>query len=284
MNNQEKTGKGTLYIVATPIGNLEDITFRAARILKEIDIVAAEDTRHSRKLLSHLGISKPLTSYFDHNKETKGSFIIQKLEKGLSVALISDAGTPCISDPGYQLVRDALAAGIRVIPIPGPSAFLAALSVSGMQTDSFAFDGFLPSRQGKRRAKLNELKDEHRLLIFYESPNRLLASLADMLEVFGDRNVTVAREISKVHEEFLRGALSEIITDLNLREIKGEVLVIVSPGVRNDEPEENSFRELLKNYLMAQEISLKDAVQRVAVETGVKRSKVYAEALRIIKK
>jgi 16S rRNA (cytidine1402-2'-O)-methyltransferase len=284
MNCYEKSGKGTLYIVATPVGNLEDITFRATRILNEVDIVAAEDTRHSRKLLSHLGISKPLTSYFDHNKDIKGVFIIQKLVEGLSVALISDAGTPCISDPGYQLVRDAVAAGIHVVPIPGPSAFLAALSASGLQTDSFAFEGFLPSRQGKRRTKLNELKDEHRLLIFYESPNRLLASLTDMLEVLGDRRIAVAREITKIHEEFLRGALSEIITGLNLRKIKGEVVILVSPGVCDDKAEELFFCELLAKYLIKQNISLKDAVQRVAKETGVKRGKVYAEALRIKKK
>ena len=283
MNYYDTSGKGILYIVATPIGNLEDITFRAARILNDVDIVAAEDTRHSRKLLSHLGISKPLTSYFDHNKDLKGSYIIQKLTEGLSVALISDAGTPCISDPGFQLVRDAVAAGIRVVPIPGPSAFLAALSASGLRTDSFTFEGFLPNRQGKRRAKLIALKEEHRLLIFYESPNRLLASMTDMLEVLGDRRVVVAREVTKVHEEFLRGALSEIIARLNIRQIKGEVLILVSPAIREVKAEDFSFHDLLAKYLTSQKLSLKDAVQRVTLETGVKRSKIYEEALRIIK-
>src|SRR6266581_6982155 len=151
---------GTLYIVATPIGNLEDITFRAVRTLKEVDLIAAEDTRHSRKLLSHFGISRPLTSYFDHNKEFKGNYLLGKLTEGLSVALISDAGTPCISDPGYQLVRDAVASGITVVPVPGPSAVITALSAAGLPTDAFAFEGFLPSRQGKRREKLAALKNE----------------------------------------------------------------------------------------------------------------------------
>jgi 16S rRNA (cytidine1402-2'-O)-methyltransferase len=284
MNYHDKPGKGILYIVATPIGNLEDITLRATRILNEVDMVAAEDTRHTRKLLSHLGISKPLTSYFDHNKDIKGAFIIQKLAEGLSVALTSDAGTPCISDPGFQLVRDAVAAGIRVVPIPGPSAFLAALSVSGLKTDSFAFEGFLPGRQGKRRSKLNTLKEEHRLLIFHESPSRLLASLIDMLEVLGDRQVMVAREITKVHEEFLRGPLSEIVTVLNLRQIKGEALILVSPVACNEKAEDLSFHDLLASYLLGEKISLKDAVRRVSLETGMKRGKIYAEALRLIKK
>ena len=176
---------GTLYILATPIGNLEDITIRAVRILGEVDLIAAEDTRHTRKLLSHFGISKPLTSYFDHNKTLKGSVILEKLKNGISVALVTDAGTPCISDPGYQLVRDAVAAGVLVIPIPGACAAVAALSVSGLPTDSFVFEGFLPNRGGKRREKLARLKDEKRLLVFYEAPTRLVATLADIIDIFG---------------------------------------------------------------------------------------------------
>ncbi len=276
--------KGTLYIVATPIGNLEDITFRAVRILKEVDIIAAEDTRHSRKILTHLGISKPLTSYFDHNKDIKGLYILEKLKEGLSVALISDAGTPCISDPGYELVRDAVAADINVVPIPGPSAFVAALSVSGLQTDSFAFEGFLPNRQGKRLSKLNALKDEHRVIIFYESPKRLLASLGDMLKIFGDRKVVIAREITKIYEEFVRGFLSEIVVGLGKRQVKGEVLILVSPSTHAEASGDVSLHDFLKQYLVKERLSLKDAVKKVSLETGVKRSKVYEEALRIIKK
>ena len=276
--------KGTLYIVATPIGNLEDITFRAVRILKEVDLIAAEDTRHSRKLLTHLGISKPLTSYFDHNKDFKGPYLLDKLQEGLSVALISDAGTPCISDPGYQLVREAVEAGIDVVPIPGPSAFVTALSASGLQTDSFAFEGFLPNRQGKRRAKLESLKEEIRVIIFYESPKRLLASLKDMLDILGDREVVIAREITKVYEEFTRGFLKEIISELGKRSVKGEVLVLVSPAISTHAPGDAHFHDLLRKYLLNDKLSVKDSVKKVSQETGLKRSKLYEEALLIMKK
>lgn len=271
--------KGTLYIVATPIGNLEDITFRAVRILSEVDLVAAEDTRHSRKLLTHLGISKPLTSYYDHNKELKGSYILDKLKSGLSVALVSDAGTPCISDPGYQLVRAASQAQITVVPIPGPSAFLAALSASGLQTDSFAFEGFLPNRREKRRSKLSTLKEEKRVLIFYESPRRLLTSLSDMLEVFGDRNVVVAREITKVYEELMRGLLSEAISHFSESGIRGEVVILVAPDNSSGKTDDKPLGELLRHYLFAEKLSLKDAVRKVSMETGLKRGAVYEEAL-----
>jgi len=274
--------KGTLYIVATPIGNLEDITFRAVRILKEADLVAAEDTRHSRKLFSHLGISRPMTSYFDHNKAFKGPYLLEKLKEGLSVALISDAGTPCISDPGYQLVRDAVESGIDVVPIPGPSAFIAALSASGLQTDSFVFEGFLPSRQGKRRDKLISLKEEQRVIIFYESPRRLHAALSDILEVFGDRKVVVAREITKIYEEFMRGSLSGIISGLSGREVRGEVLVLVSPPADSGNPERVNVHDALKKCLRDGNLSVKDAVKMIAMETGIKKSEVYKEALKIV--
>ncbi len=272
---------GTLYIVATPIGNLEDITFRAVRILKEVDLIAAEDTRHSRKLLSHFGISRPLTSYFDHNKSFKGNYILEKLREGLSVALVSDAGTPCISDPGHQLVRDAVAAGILVIPIPGPSAVIAALSVAGLLSDRFAFEGFLPNRQGKRREKLLSVKGEKRLLIFYEAPGRLTAALSDLLEVMGDREVAIARELTKIHEEFIRGRLSDVMEGLKGRRIKGEVVLLVAPASVADEPDMCRIAELLRKYSASGMLSLKDTVQRVALETGRPRSEVYAEALKI---
>ncbi len=275
--------KGTLYIVATPIGNLEDITYRAVRILKEVDLIAAEDTRHSRRLLSHLGISKRLTSYFDHNKNFKGLYLLERLEEGLSVALISDAGTPCISDPGYQLVRDAIESGIQVAPIPGPSAFVAALSASGLPTDSFVFEGFLPNRQGKRRDKLMSLKEEYRVIIFYESPRRLLASLNDMLDIFGNRKAVVAREITKLYEEFARGFLSEIISGFAKRDIKGEVLILVSPAPAESLSREESLQDILKQYLACEKLSFKDAVMIAAKETGLKKSIVYEEALKLSK-
>ncbi len=272
---------GTLYIVATPIGNLEDMTFRAVRVLREVDLIAAEDTRHSRKLLTHFGISKPLTSYFDHNKNVKGSVILDKLKDGLSVALVSDAGTPCISDPGYQLVRDAVSIGVAVVPIPGACAAVAALSVSGLPTDSFAFEGFLPNRQGKRREKLAVLKDEKRLLVLYEAPTRLLATLADIREIFGDRDMVVAREISKIYEELLRGQVSEILDALQERQVKGEIVLLIAPATEVSSVREDLVTELLQRYLFSEGISVKDAVRKVALETGVARGTVYDEALRL---
>jgi 16S rRNA (cytidine1402-2'-O)-methyltransferase len=273
---------GTLYIIATPIGNLEDITLRALRILKDVDLIAAEDTRHSRKLLSHFGISKPLTSYFDHNKNIKGALILDKLRNGMSVALISDAGTPCISDPGYQLVRDAVREGIAVVPIPGPCAAVSALSASGLPTDSFTFEGFLPNRVGKRREKLGRLKDENRVLIFYEAPTRLVSSLSDILEIMGDREVVLAREVTKVYEEFLRGPLSHVMESLKERQVKGEIVVILAPhGSVADTVDDRDIEEMLERYLAAGGLSVKDAVKRVALETGMPRSMVYGTALRL---
>jgi 16S rRNA (cytidine1402-2'-O)-methyltransferase len=271
---------GILYIVATPIGNLEDMTFRAVRILSEVDLVAAEDTRHSRKLLTHFGISRPLTSYYDHNQNFKGNYLLERLQGGESVALISDAGTPCISDPGYQLVRDAVAAGITVVPVPGPSAAIAALSAAGLPTDSFVFAGFLPNRPGKRREKLAALSGERRVMVLYESPNRLLATLADMLELFGPRELVVARELTKIHEEFVRGPLPDVLAKLEGRQIKGEVVLLVAPADAPDAPPVTAVPDLLLRYLTDGN-SLKDAVLRVVLETGLSRSAVYDEALRL---
>jgi 16S rRNA (cytidine1402-2'-O)-methyltransferase len=271
--------KGTLYIVATPIGNLEDITFRAARVLKEVDIIAAEDTRHSRKLLTSLGISKQLTSYYDHNKAIKGAYLLEKLESGFSVALISDAGTPCISDPGYQLVRDAVAADISVVPIPGSSAFVAAIAASGLQSDSFVFEGFLPNRQAKRRAKLLTMKNEHRLLVFYESPKRLIATLVDMFEILGDRKVVIARELTKIYEEFVRGFLSETIPQYKNRQIKGEVVILVTPGRALEKAGKASVSDLFNKYFCKENNSLKDTVKKIVEDTGMHRSLVYRQVL-----
>lgn len=271
------TSHGILYIVATPIGNLEDMTFRAVRTLKEVDLIAAEDTRHSRKLLNHFGIVKHLTSYFDHNKTLKGKYLLDKLREGASVALISDAGTPCISDPGYQLVRDAVAAGITVVPIPGASATVAALSASGLTTDSFTFAGFLPSRQGKRRERLAELKDEGRVVVFYEAPHRLIAALTDLREICGDRQVVVARELTKLYEEFIRGSVTEALASFAEREVKGEVVLLVAPAVEAPlaiDPDAN-----LARYLADESLSFRDAVDRVAQESGLPRREVYARAL-----
>src|SRR3990172_5377724 len=202
---------GILFIVATPIGNLEDITLRALRTLKEAGGVAPEDTRHTQKLLTHFGIHKPLTSYHDHNKETKAEVLIARLKDGEDVALVSDAGTPGISDPGYYLINRAIEEGLTVTPVPGVTAATAALSVSGLPTDAFVFEGFLPARKSQRTAKLTALREEARTLIFYEAPHRIRATLSDMLEVLGDRGISLSRELTKIHEETLRGRLSDII-------------------------------------------------------------------------
>lgn len=217
---------GVLYIVATPIGNLEDITLRALRILKEVDWIACEDTRHTRKLLTRYEVSKPLTSYFEHNKRIKGDWLIRELEEGKSVALVSDAGTPSLSDPGYPLVVSAVERGIRVIPIPGPSAVATALSAAGLPTDRFLFVGFLPQKKGRRLRFLQSLQEEPGTLVFYESPFRIRRTLREMGEVFGDRRAVLAHELTKVHEAFIRGRLSELPDRVGVIE-KGEWTILL---------------------------------------------------------
>jgi len=218
---------GTLYIVSTPIGNLEDITLRALRVFKEVAIVAAEDTRHTQKLLTYYKIHTKLTSYHDHNKEEKAQILVQQLKAGCSVALAADAGTPGISDPGYFLVNRCIQDGIPVVPIPGASAFLAALCVSGLPTDSFLFEGFLPRKKASRTRRLETLKAEPRTLIFYESPHRLMDCLSDLLKIMGDRRVVIARELTKAFEEIRRGRLSKIMPELSGRSIRGEITLVV---------------------------------------------------------
>jgi 16S rRNA (cytidine1402-2'-O)-methyltransferase len=271
---------GTLYIVATPIGNLEDMTYRAVRILAEVDLVAAEDTRHSLKLLNHFNISKSLTSYFDHNQQFKGERILNALRQGKSVALISDAGTPCISDPGYNLVRDAVAEGIAVIPIPGACAAIAALSGSGLPSDSFTFAGFPPSRQGKRRGFLAALAGLPGTLVLYEAPHRLEETLQDIRETMGERQVVVARELSKIFEEFLRGPVSEVISAVAEGKARGEIVILIAPGEALEVPAE-PLENVLRRCLDEEGLSVKDAARKAAEITGTSRSEAYAEALRL---
>ena len=271
---------GILYIIATPIGNLEDITYRAVRILGEVDLIAAEDTRHSLKLLNHFGISKPLTSYFDHNQQIKGERILNALRQGKSVALISDAGTPCISDPGYQLVRDAVAEKIPVVPVPGACAAVAALAGSGMPTDSFTFAGFPPSRQGKRRTFLSGMNALPGTLVLYEAPHRLLDTLIDIREMLGERQVIVARELTKMFEEFIRGTTSEVIAVVSQGIVRGEVVVLIAPGEAAPE-ESEPLEEVLRRLLADGSLSVKDIAKQAAVISGVSRSEAYAEALRL---
>jgi 16S rRNA (cytidine1402-2'-O)-methyltransferase len=271
---------GTLYIVATPIGNLEDMTYRAVRVLGEVDLIAAEDTRHSLKLLNHFGISKSLTSYFDHNQQFKGERILNALRQGKSVALISDAGTPCVSDPGYNLVRDAVAEQIPVITIPGPCAAIAALSCSGLPSDTFTFAGFPPSRQGKRRAFLAGMSALPGTLMLYEAPHRLENTMHDIREVMGERQVVVARELTKIYEEFIRGTVTEVITQVALGKVRGEVVILIAPGQAvKIQPEPLSA--VLQNLLSDNKLSLKDAARKASEITGSSKSEAYAEALKL---
>jgi 16S rRNA (cytidine1402-2'-O)-methyltransferase len=220
---------GTLYLVATPIGNLEDITLRALRVLRECDVVAAEDTRHSGQLLRHFEISKPLLSYFQFNEAKRSEEIIGRLRRGEKVALVTDAGSPGISDPGERVVKAAIAAGLRVESVPGPSALVAGLTASGLPTDEFHFVGFLPHKSGQRRNKLESLKTISGTLIFYESPYRVEKLLNELAAVFSDRTVVLARELTKKFEEYLRGTPAELIERIKTRSLKGEFVVMVAP-------------------------------------------------------
>lgn len=268
----------TLYIVATPIGNLEDMTYRAVRILGEVDLIAAEDTRHSLKLLSHFGISRPMTSYFDHNQQFKGERILNTLRQGKSVALISDAGTPCISDPGYQLVRDAVAEGIAVVPVPGACAAISALSASGLPSDRFSFVGFPPARQGKRRAFLKDAGAMPGTLIMYEAPHRLEDTLRDIGETLTGREVVVAREVSKIYEEFIRGGIDEVRQAVSQGKARGEVVVLVAPGGVVEE--QGVSPESLVAGLLEEDAPIKELSRKLAEMTGVSRSEAYAMLVR----
>ena len=271
---------GALYIVPTPIGNLEDMTFRAVRVLKEVDLIAAEDTRHSQVLLNHYGIRTPVTSYHEHNERSKARELVERLRQGSSVALLSDAGTPMISDPGYRLMVEAIAAGVQVIPLPGPSALTAALTAAGLPTDRFAFEGFLPAKKSERRSTLEVLREDTRTLIFYETPHRLKETLADMADIFGDRDVAIGREISKVHEEFLRGAMREIIAKLEQQNVRGEITLIVqgatSGALVQEEQLISEVRQLAEDGMRVKEIS-----ELLGARYGISRRDVYRLALRL---
>jgi len=224
--------KGTLYVVSTPIGNREDITLRALRILKEADLIAAEDTRHTGLLLRHFGIQTPLTSYFEGNELRKKEFILSKLKQGHSIALVSDAGTPGISDPGFRLIQTAIENQISIVPIPGPSALIAAPSVSGLPTDAFLFKGFFPHKSKKRKDVLKQLEEVRETLILYESPHRISETLNDIFETLGDREMVLTRELTKVYEEVLRGKVSEIKKQIGARNLKGEITLVISGKTR----------------------------------------------------
>jgi 16S rRNA (cytidine1402-2'-O)-methyltransferase len=271
---------GTLYIVATPIGNLEDITLRALRVLKEVNLIAAEDTRHTQILLQHHGIRTPLTSYHEHNERTKARQLIQRLEPGENIALVSDAGTPAISDPGYRLVVEAVRSGIRVVPIPGPSALITVLSASGLPTDRFVFEGFLPVKQKQRREKLQALRPESRTLVFYEAPHRLKETLNDMHAILGDREIVLAREVSKVHEEFLRGSISELVHQLGDRDILGELTIVIKGSAGESDVSEDRLKAEIRK-LRGRGMRVKEIAEMMGERYSIAKRELYRLALEI---
>lgn len=267
---------GTLYVVSTPIGNLEDITLRALRILREVHLIACEDTRQTRKLLDHFAISTSAISYHDHNEASRAAELIERIQSGHSIALVSDAGTPLVSDPGYRLVDAAIQAGVTVVPIPGASAVLGALAAAGLPTDEFRFCGFLPPKQGQRRKVLDALIPETCTLVFYEAPHRILETLDDISQIMGTRPIVVARELTKMHEEFLRGTAGDIRAVLEQRHsVKGEITLLIGKG----EPVLVDDRPLPEAVaaLEAQGMPRMDAIKQVARERGLSKREVYRE-------
>ena len=273
---------GKLYICPTPIGNLEDITYRTLRVLNEVDLIAEEDTRHSMKLLNHFEISKPLTSYFEHNKDTKGIYLINKLLEGENIALISDAGMPGISDPGEDLIRLAIENNIEVDVLPGASAFVIALVGSGLNTYKFAFEGFLDRDKKLRRSRLEEVKEEERTMIFYESPHRLKDTLKDMLKILGNRKISVNRELTKKYQEVIREDIETVINIFNEKEAKGEFVLIVD-GFKGEKTLVNDYSNLNEREyveaLLEDGMSKKDAIKVVCKERKLKKDFVYKQVL-----
>jgi 16S rRNA (cytidine1402-2'-O)-methyltransferase len=270
-----------LYLVGTPIGNLEDITLRALRVLREVDMIACEDTRHTQKLLNHFGIASRVTSYHEHNESRRAAELVQQLGQGTRIALVTDAGMPGISDPGFRLISLALEHHIPVIPVPGPSAFLTALAASGLPIESFRFQGFLPSRRSQRRQVLEGIKSSAQTEVFYEAPHRLIESLEDIAEVLGaNRSIVIARELTKIHEEFLRGAAGELLNEITSREeIKGEITLLVAKVEESQQtlsvPTTFTIRERVKQLIADEKLDEKAALKKVSKERGISKSEAY---------
>jgi len=278
----KKNKEGNLYIVATPIGNRDDITIRALNILEQADLIAAEDTRHTGRFLSHHKIKGNLVSYHEHNEKKRTPGLIKKLKEGLSVALVSNAGTPSVSDPGYCLIKAAIANNIKVVPIPGVSAAITALSAAGLPTDSFVFIGFLPKTKNKRLKLLRELANEQRTMIFYESPKRILKLLDEIKLIIGDRYCVVSREMTKLHEEFIRGSVSEILQNLKDRSaIKGELTLLVKGYIKDKDVPLEIVRQEIKNNIELTGKKLSTLAKQIAIKYGLPKNKVYEEALKI---
>jgi 16S rRNA (cytidine1402-2'-O)-methyltransferase len=277
-----------LYIVATPIGNLEDITLRAVRVLKEVDVIACEDTRQTQKLLNHYGITTRTISYHEHNEMTRAVELVKEMQEGASIALVTDAGMPGISDPGFRLISLAIRHHVAVVPIPGASAFLAALVASGLPTDSFRFSGFLSAKRGERRAALVAIKMSPRTQVFYEAPHRIVEALADVVEVLGNaRHVVIAREVTKLHEEFLRGSAVEVLETLKARDgVKGEITLLIGKaeeaahGAADASSARLSIRQRVEQIMAEEKVDEKAALKKVAKERGISKSEAYRELQR----
>lgn len=272
---------GKLFIVATPIGNLEDITYRAVNILKEVDLIAAEDTRHTLKLLNYLNISKPMISYYKETEKVKSKVIINKLMEGNNVAVVSDAGTPGISDPGEEVIREAIKEGIDIVPIPGACAAINSLICSGFDTKEFVFVGFLSAKKNEKKDKLEEIKNETRTLIFYEAPHKIMDTLECMKEILGDRQISIARELTKIHEQFVRGTISEILGEI---EERGEMVIIVHGADKSKaeiDKENRNNLSLEEHYKLyeSQGFDKKDIIKKIAKDRGVNKNEIYKEFL-----
>jgi 16S rRNA (cytidine1402-2'-O)-methyltransferase len=274
-----------LYLVATPIGNLEDITLRALRVLKQADVIACEDTRQTQKLLNHFGIATRTTSYHEHNEMTRAAELVLELEQGARIALVTDAGMPGISDPGFRLISLAIRHHIPVVPIPGASAFLSALVASGLSTDSFRFSGFLPAKAGQRRQVLESVREAQRTQIFYEAPHRIKEALQDIVEILGGhRHVVIAREVTKLHEEFLRGHAEQVLEILNARgDVKGEITLLIGKmeaAERKVSQPRMNIRERVEQIIAEEKLDEKAALKKVAKEKGISKSEAYRELQR----
>lgn len=277
-----KENKGSLYLIPTPIGNLEDMSFRAVRMLKEADMIAAEDTRNTKKLCNHFEINTPIVSYHEHNKESSGQKILQQIREGKVIALVSDAGMPTIADPGYELVIEAVEQGIAVIPLPGANAALTALIASGLPTHPFYFYGFLNRQKKEKKKELLFLKNIPGTIILYESPHRLKESLLLILDILGNRRITLCRELTKLYEEFIRGTVEEAIDWSNTEEIRGEFCLIIEQGEQIEDDQEKWWEELsvvdhVDHYVENESISVKEAIKKTAIDRGVQKRDVYQQ-------
>ena len=278
----EHIKRGTLYVVATPIGNLEDITYRAVRVLREADLIACEDTRHTAKLLHHYGIDKPTVSYHEHNEVTRAEELVAKLEQGLNVAQVSDAGMPGISDPGYRVIKLAIERGVQVVPVPGPSALIAALAAGGLPTDSFQFLGFLPAKRGQRRTMLEALRNAQNTIVAYEAPHRIAETMQDIVEMLGpERPVVLARELTKMHEEFIRGTAAQVLARVQEHELKGEITLLIGKGEAQElRAGAEDIAQRLEEIMREQKLDEKAGLKVLARERGLSKSEAYREVQR----